>query len=284
LCVNKWLWDHLPCCLTTLRPICSYGNFLLALVRLQANRTQNFGTLFFRNRPQLELMRILSDQKGKNSTLEITVLACSKGAEVYSVLWTIRTARPDLKVMMHALDISNEIIEFAKKGVYSLNTPEFVDIPIFGCMTEEDKLRMFDIVEGQAKIKSWIKEGIVWLHGDAADPKIAAALGSQDMVVANNFLCHMEPPEAERCLRNIVRLVKPGGYLFVAGMDLDVRTKVARDLGWQPIRDQIQDIHEGDAYLRVDWPWKYWGLEPFDKRRQDWEVRYASCFRVGEEI
>ena len=30
----------------------------------------------------------------------------------------------------------------------------------------------------------------------------------QDIVIANNFLCHMEAADAERCLRNIARLVK----------------------------------------------------------------------------
>ena len=50
------------------------------------------------------------------------MLACSKGAEVYSILWTIRSARPDLRVRMHAVDVSREILAFAEKGVYSLNS------------------------------------------------------------------------------------------------------------------------------------------------------------------
>lgn len=61
--------------------------------------------------------------------------------------------------------------------------------------------------------------------------KVVDAFGLQDIVVANRFLCHIQPEEAEACLRNVARLVKPGGYLFVSGVDLGVRTKVARDLG-----------------------------------------------------
>ncbi len=57
------------------------------------------------------------------------------------------------------------------------------------------------------------------------------------MVVASNFLCHMAPADAEQYLGNITRLVSPGGYLFVSGVDLDVRTKVAFDLGWEPVRE-----------------------------------------------
>jgi hypothetical protein len=90
----------------------------------------------------------------------------------------------------------------------------------------------------------------------------------------------MAPREAERCLRSLAPLVAPGGHLFVSGVDLEVRTKVARDLGWQPVQDLLEDIHEGDRSLRNDWPCKYWGLEPLDKRRPDWPIRYASAFQI----
>jgi hypothetical protein len=88
-------------------------------------------------------------------------------------------------------------------------------------------------------------------------------------------------PQAEDCLRNLARLVKPGGYLFVSGVDLGVRSKVARKLGWRPVAELISDIHEGDPSLRRDWPLEYWGLEPFDQGRVDWKTRYASVFQHG---
>jgi hypothetical protein len=106
-------------------------------------------------------------------------------------------------------------------------------------------------------------------------------LGRQDMVIANRFLCHMAPPEAETCLRNIAHLVNPGGYLFVSGVDLDLRTRLASELGWTPVPYLLEEIHDGDPSVRRDWPWKYWGLEPLDAKRPDWRVRYASVFRLG---
>jgi len=282
--LNKWVWNHHPPSITNYPPISSYGNFLLTLIRLRADRISNFGTLFLRNRPQLELMRRLLDQKAKGSTLKISVVACSKGAEVYSILWAIRSARPDLNVIMHAVDISKEVLEFAQKGIYSLRTPEFSNTPIFGRITEEEMEKMFDKDWDKVKIKSWINEGVIWYLGDARDPALVNILERQDMVVANNFLCHMDPPEAEKCLRNIARLVNPGGYLFVSGIDLDVRTNVARDLGWKPTIDLMEEIHNGDPVLRTDWPWKYWGVEPFNKRRRDWKIRYASAFQIVRNI
>ena len=46
----------------------------------------------------------------------------------------------------------------------------------------------------------------------------------------------MAPIDAENCLRNIGKLIDLQGYIFVSGVDLDVRTKVAADLGWKPVQ------------------------------------------------
>jgi chemotaxis methyl-accepting protein methylase len=226
----------------------------------------------------------LASRRAIGSTFKLALLGCSNGAELYSVLWTIRSSRPDLNVISHAVDISKEILELAQTGVYSLRTPQLVEEPIFARMHADEIKEMLDVDcdRDEAKIKSWIKEGISWHLGDVGSPTILGLLGSQDMVVANNFLCHMVPTNAEACLRNIARLVTPGGHLIVSGIDLDIRANVAQDLGWKPVLDFVEAIHDGDPSVRNDWPWQYWGLEPLDKRRPDWRVRYASAFQLGQ--
>jgi chemotaxis methyl-accepting protein methylase len=251
-----------------------------ALICLAAKRQQYFGTFFLRNRPALELMCRLAKQKADGSTLKITVLACSMGAEVYSILWTIRSARPDLKVSLSAVDISTEILALAEQGIYAPNAPDLVGAPIFERMTAHEKQKMFDWEGDHAKVKSWLREGIVWRLGDAADPELIRGLGPQDIVVASNFLCHMAPADAEKCLRNIGQLVSPGGYLFVLGVDLDIRTKVALELRWEPLAELMSEIHDGDPSVRADWPWHWWGLEPLNRKRHDWRIRYAGVFRI----
>jgi len=247
---------------------------------LRARRQQYFGTFFLRNRPALELICRLAQQKAHGSTLRIVVLACSIGAEVYSILWVIRSARPDLKVVLCAVDISEKALNFAEKGIYGPDTSELVGAPIFERLTAHDKREIFDWQGDQAKVKSWLREGITWRLGDAADPEVIRDLGPQHMVVASNFLCHMAPPDAEKCLRNIGQLVSAGGCLFVSGVDLEVRTKVALDLGWEPVPELIAEIHDGDPSVRADWPWQWWGLEPLNRRRHDWQTRYAAAFRI----
>ena len=280
--LNKWIWERLPSRVRNFHPVRFYGTWLHTLVRLRAERQQYFGTFFLRNRPALELMRRLVRRKAHGSALRIAVLGCSVGAEVYSILWTIRSARPDLKVSLDAVDISQEILSFAEKGIYTPETSQFVSASIFERLTETEKAEMFDWEGDQAKVKSWLREGITWQLGDAADPELMNTLGPQDMVVASNFLCHMAPAAAEKCLGNIAQLASPGGYLFVSGVDLDVRTKVALDLGWEPVRELMVEIHDGDRSVRADWPWEWWGLEPLNRRKQDWQTHYAAVFRIAD--
>jgi SAM-dependent methyltransferase len=279
--LNKWIWERLPSSVRDLHPVRSYGAWLHTLVCLRANREMYLGTFFLRNRPALELMRRLAQQKAHGSILRIAVLGCSIGAEVYSILWTIRSARPDLKVLLEAVDISKEILSFAEKGIYGPDTSQFVGASIFERLTEAETIEMFDWEGDQARVKSWLREGIRWQLGDAADAKLINILGPQDILVASNFLCHMARTDAEKCLRNIARLVSPGGYLFASGVDLDVRTKVALDLGWEPVRDLMVEIHDGDRSVRADWPWQWWGVEPLNRNRQDWQIRYAAAFRIA---
>jgi chemotaxis methyl-accepting protein methylase len=281
--LNEWLWDRLPPSMTARRPIRSYGRLLNALVRLEANREMYLGTFFLRNRPELELIRRLSNAlTARGRPTRIAVLGCSNGAEVYSIAWAVRSAATGGAIAIAAVDISEQALRCAREGVYPLGFSEVVREAVCERLSVEEMAQMFDREGDQLWIKPRLKEGITWHAADATDPRLLKAIGPQDIVVANRFLCHMQPREAERCLRSIASLVRPGGYLFVSGIDLDVRTTVANELGWRPCGELLEEIHDGDASLTRAWPCRYWGLEPIDKRRRDWPVRYASVFQLGD--
>jgi SAM-dependent methyltransferase len=280
--LNWWWWNKAPASLISLRPMRSYGRVLHRFVCAQNHREQLSDTLFLRNRHQLELLRRLVDRKKSGETLRVTVLGCSTGPEAYSVAWSIRSARPDLRLVLHAVDVSKPAVEFAKRGVYSLAGSQWNSSSIFERLTAAELDEWFDRDGAMMTVKPWIKEGIHWQVGDAGDSETIDLLGAQDVVLANNFLCHMEAMEADRCLRNVAQLVKPGGYLFVSGIDLDIRARVARDLKWIPLPDLLEEIHEGDPSMRGGWPWHYSGLEPLNKRRGDWRIRYATGFQVPD--
>jgi hypothetical protein len=110
------------------------------------------------------------------SALNVLVLGCSKGAEVYSIAYAIRSARPDLKLQIHAVDTSEEILTFARAGRYSLagvdepasdtrtsvterdhlalcTRRDQTGISIFDRMTEREIASMFDIAGGEPTSK-----------------------------------------------------------------------------------------------------------------------------------
>jgi SAM-dependent methyltransferase len=230
-------------------------------------------------------------QASPDSSINIAVFACSKGAEVYSIAWALKAALPNLTINLHAMDISEEIVQFAKQGVYSLRDRDGEDdgtyrdqVPgysPFKFMSESEKNEIFDRDGDFLRVKSWIKKGIFWHCADAADPDLSSLLGTQDIIIANRFLCHMEPAAAERILRNISRALKPGGYLFVSGVDLNVRTRVAMDMKWTAVTELMEEIHDGDPSIRDGWPFDYWAKEPIEASRCDAMIRYASAFKIS---
>ena len=255
-----------------------------ALTCRTADREMYLGTSFLRNRPALELIRRLVTERPQGSTVRIAVLGCSIGAEVYSIAWTLKQARPDLNVVVQAVDISGDVLTIAERGVYGPDTSEAVHSSLFDSLTETERAEMFTWQGEEGTVKPWLRKGITWRIGDASDPALVEELGPQDLVVASNFLCHMDARAAEASLRTFCGLATPGGYLMITGVDLDVRTKVALELGWEPVPELLEEIHEGDPLVRADWPWRWWGLEPLDRRRRDWRTRYASVFRLASDL
>jgi chemotaxis methyl-accepting protein methylase/mannose-6-phosphate isomerase-like protein (cupin superfamily) len=278
--LNGRAWKKLPSSFSTLWPVRLYGDSLHTLARRFGARAQAPSTFFLRNRPQLELIRRLVERRAESEPLKVAVLGCSTGVEAYSIAWSIRSARPDLKLALHAVDISKRAVEFGQCGRYSLADPQLTDTDVLERMTETEMTDFFDRNGDEVEVKSWIKEGIKWQVGDVVKPETIDALGLQDIVIASNFLCHMYPLMAEKSLRNIANLVRPGGYIFVSGVDLSVRTKVAAELGWRPVQELLEEIHEGDPSMRTFWPWHYGGLEPLNKKRRDWKLRYAAAFQA----
>src|SRR2546428_13733434 len=170
--LGEWVWNHVPRSVIHIRPTRSCGRFAHVVVSRGSHRRQYCGTFFLRNRPQLELIRRLAEQTDRAATLRMAVLGCSNGAEVYSILATIRWAQPAPKVIVYAVDTSREALEAAQNGTYSFESAQLVGAPIFDRLGAADIKKIFDGDGTQFKVKSWIREGISWHCGDAGDPRL----------------------------------------------------------------------------------------------------------------
>lgn len=248
------------------------------LVLIRGWREPNPGTYMLRNRPELEMIHDLASQQPAGKPFCITVLACSFGMEVYSIKWALRNLADHIEIKLVGLEIDEAVLDIARSGSYPLADFSWQ----FGRLTPEEYNQICPADENFARVSDELRTGLRWLHGDACDPQLSDEIGQQDLVVANRFLCHMEPEQAISCLRNITRLVSPGGYLFITGVDLEVRQQVMREEGFLPVTQNLEHIHNGDISLLEGWPWATWSLEPFDNQRKDWVERYAMVYRCPE--
>ena len=281
------------------------GVKLQRTVQRNVKRAQSTATYFLRNRPQLEIIRKSVETKQPGSRVNLAVLGCSKGAEVCSIAWALGDVRADFDLRIVAMDIDADVLEFAKDGAYAVLSGDLRQCSslyrrdsgagiaertcrdqlssVFERMREHELLGMFEIDGNEARVRDRFKDGITWLVGDAAADDLEARIDLQDVVVANNFMCHLGQEMAGRCLQNIMKVVKPGGLLVVSGIDLDIREKVMLQNGWHVVDDSIAEVHGGDPSVLAGWPLEYWGLEPFNGKHPNWKYRYSTAFRRPEE-
>jgi chemotaxis methyl-accepting protein methylase len=233
---------------------------------------------FLRNRVQFEVLRDLVRDWSRAPRLRIASIGCGTGAELYSALWSAHTTRPDLEIVGLGLDLSEASLAAAHVARYSRVGRELerltdtnVDALIAGGLF---------IDEGDSvTVPGWYRECVRWELAGPFDATLGGRLGAQDIVFVNNVLCHFQDSQAEQALRNIAGLIDRGGYLFLAGVNPDVKVPVITSLGLTPMGERVEELYNGDANALTRWPMASRAPEPFDRTRRDWLLRYGTIFR-----
>lgn len=274
LSLNKSLWKKTSNDFHHTRLGLTWGRMIFALVLLRGGRNQLTTTYFFRNRTELRMLTEIVESLAKNQEVKITIIGCSSGAEVYSIINTLQKNIPSLRFEMRAYDIDEPTLEKAKIGIYPAGSRE-----LSKC-SQEEITEIFNKDGESFKVKDQYTKIVHWELNDPTREPVISSIPKQDLVIANRLLFHMSKNEQRRAMRAISSMVRSGGYISVVGADLDVRTQIAEELEWKPLINYIEDVHAGDETMTCDWPFKYWGLEPIDKKYKKWELRYCSFFQV----
>jgi chemotaxis methyl-accepting protein methylase len=271
--LSRRLWALIPKRLHGVAPVRAYGGFLLRLARLRQTRSQSSLTCFLRNRAEIDYIARLGRSVRGGGRISIAIFGCSTGAEAYSASYALRDSMDRIQIEIHASDISRENIEAAEAALFDSKGKETEHL------TAAETDALFEKSGDRLKVREQWRRPARFSVVDAMAPGLAERAGVHDLVIANKFLCHMPPEMARQCLRNLATTVRPGGVLIVSGVDLDVRSAVAAELGFVPDESAIEALHEGDVTLRGGWPFEYWGLEPIDRGRKDFALRYAAAFK-----
>ncbi len=249
------------------------------LILKLAPRKNRVYTQFYRfpNQYKTLLDVVLSDilRAGDEKPLEIAMFACCSGEEAFSLSHVIQSKYPQLRFRIRAYDIVSDVIEKANKPIY---TKEQVYAGPF--VTGDFVEKVFDLENDAYRVKAEISAPISFAVGDMLDKQFMESLGEVDIVFAQNVLFHLPKPQSREAFKNITRILKRSGYMFINGMDVDMRVKLTKLLKLKPIDYLIEEIHN-DA--RVDrgagWAGAYWGRQPFSKSAREWMRKQCTIFQ-----
>jgi len=277
------VWSYIPPSLYSFAPVRIYGRFLhrrICATQIRKPVADVFHTFFLRNRPQFEAVCDSVRDTPSNSLLRIAAIGCSSGAELYSLLWLVKSVRPDLRLEGTGVDIDPHSLETARRGEYARSGRELSRLSAHELEALCDGPEpLFICNDGLLQIRSDLTNIASWVLGDAMDPHLSELIGTQQIVVINNLLCHLYDDQAEQCLENIAKLVGEEGYLCTFGVDLDVKSRVLRRLGFVAIDRNVVQAYLADNVALEKWPKTYWGREPINLRRRDWLLRYSTVYQ-----
>jgi len=175
-------------------------------------------TYFFRNQQQLDALvsSVLPDIiekkiKQKKNKIKIWSAATSSGEEAYSVAICIidlmRNKYPDIKFEIVGTDISQSVIEIAKKGIfkeYSIkNAPQYYLKKYFKSNGTD-----FEI---DAEVKKMVSFKLLNLYDEIG----MRTMTNYDVIFCANVLIYFDLASKIKVISNLYNSLNQGGYLFI---------------------------------------------------------------------
>jgi chemotaxis protein methyltransferase CheR len=163
---------------------------------------------------------------GIRQPLEVWSSACSTGEEPYTIAMVLaeyaRSIDPrPFRFHIEATDISSVVLETGATGVYPANLVE----PVPEAMKREYLLRGRDPERPRVRVVPRLRAAVTFRQLNLLD----ADYGFDqplDIVFCRNVMIYFDRPTQQRVLRQIIRTLRPGGYLMMGhaeslnGMDL----------------------------------------------------------------
>lgn len=237
-------------------------------------RSQSTTTGFYRNLGQLSALNGPLSHLVSNGPIRVLVVGCSMGCEAYTLAGFLAAFCPTLDWCIEAIDISEEALAVARAGHYGTEHGLGRD---YSEKTAAIEAKLFSIEGARWSILPDVSDRVDFTQGDIL-LDMPRYKGSYDLVFGQNFMIHMVPSDEAKAFKNLVDAVRPGGALFIGGMDLDARKLLVGQHQLSPVEWKLREIHEEDYARRNAWPWEYWSLEPFPSRSDALAERYATIF------
>jgi len=167
-------------------------------------------TYFFREIDSLQwLVKWIAKE---NRDIKVLSIPSSNGAEIYSILIMLDIENSQLlqKVKFVGIDINNESIKKAKKGIYSERELHKLD--------DELKSKYLEKTEKDYKLKSFLKNHTEFIN-DNIFHLSTSKYGSFDVILSRNLFIYFDDLHRKKATEILYKMLKPGGYLMMGVTD-----------------------------------------------------------------
>ncbi len=171
-------------------------------------------TYFFREKCQLkafteEILPEIMERK-ENRKIRIWSAGCSTGEEPYTIAMLVleKGLVPEWDVEIFANDISQRVLQVARKGVYTESS--------FRATDEYYKRRFFEPIEkGRYRIKEEVKRLVRFGHLNLLDRERLWLVGKVDVIFCRNVIIYFDREAKKKVIENLYDRLIEGGYLLL---------------------------------------------------------------------
>jgi chemotaxis protein methyltransferase CheR len=191
---------------------------------LQDAVTTNY-TFFYREAEHLAALRqlILAQVQSGQRRFRVWSAGCSTGEEPYSIAMVILDvfsqfpeATFDLAIL--AVDVSNRVLMFARRGEYSSESIKFVPPEMVD--------RFFESIatdsESGHRVSSQLRQVVHFRRLNLSEPPFPMR-GQFDAIFCRNVLIYFDHDARRRLMQQFESLLSPGGLLFVGMTESAIR-------------------------------------------------------------
>lgn len=176
-------------------------------------------TFWFRDMPHFQLLidTIFPEaESNPGKSMRIWSAACSSGQEAYNISMTVQkylSANPGRLsggAEILGTDISNRMLEEAKKGVYS-------GIAASRGLGAEQSKRFFIQHSDSIEVRPEIRKRVSFRYHNITESY--ALLGRFDVIFCRNVLIYFSAEKKADIIRRMAAVLKPRGYLFLGSTE-----------------------------------------------------------------
>jgi chemotaxis protein methyltransferase CheR len=193
--------------------------------RILLDTATNNETLFFRDGKVYSALEKIFDElcsyKDRSSHIRVWSAASSTGQEPYSLAMLLCDRLPkmgDQKFFILASDISERVLEYAKKGVYEqLEIQRGLPALKLATYFEEASPDMTHTPKWQ--IQSRIREYMDFKKINLKEWATWPQVGLFDVILCRNVLIYQDIANKKQIVEQMVHQLKEGGYLILGGSE-----------------------------------------------------------------